>query len=203
MSGPVIIIGIIVLAVAGFLLYRYIQFGKSTKKIHQQEFDRIQPLLTKLDNGEKPSQEEVYAYAANMLTRTNTYLLMQKHGFTDIFPAEFYTFEKAAESNLARWLEFPTELDACPDKMEHVKRVTVDFDGKSNFVHYEVFKFRVNEPHWGAKNGWMIGIAGAYFDDSKPYDKLPSTFSRLNSFESTTPEDEAAWVHKNISLKRR
>jgi hypothetical protein len=56
------------------------------------------------------------------------------------------------------WLKFPTELDACPDEMEHVKRVTFDFNGRNHFVHFEVFRYRVNEPRRAAKAGWMPGV---------------------------------------------
>lgn len=110
---------------------------------------------------------------------------------------------KGAESNLANWLEFPTELDACPDEMEHIKRVTFDFDGRNNNVHYEVFKYRVNEPHWAAKNGWMLGVVGPFFDDSKPYDHPGATFSRTGStVDKVSPDEEAKWVHENISMRR-
>jgi len=111
---------------------------------------------------------------------------------------------KSAESHLANWLEFPTELDAIPDEMEHIKRVSIDFDGQGNNVHYEVFKYRVNEPHWAAKDGWILGVVGPYFDDSEPYSPAVATFSRVSStVDKMTPEEEARWVHENISMKRR
>jgi hypothetical protein len=87
--------------------------------------------------------------------------------------------------------------------MEHVKRVTFDFDRQNNFVHYEVFKCRVNEPHWAAKDGWFLGVVGPYFDDSKPYDFPQATFSRIDStIDKITPDEEAKWVHENISMRR-
>jgi hypothetical protein len=145
---------------------------------------------------------DVLPFATNLLTRETTFQLLNEHGKTDLFPKELYSIEKGAESNLANWLEFPTELDSCPDEIEHVKKVTIDFD--SNNVHYHVFKFRVNEPHWAAKDGWMLGIVGPYFDDSEPYHFPGATFSRLNSkFDTTSPDEEAKWVHENISLRRR
>ena len=86
--------------------------------------------------------------------------------------------------------------------MEHIKRVTIDYDGQSNFVHYEVFKFRM-EPHWAAKDGWLLGVVGPYFDDSQPYDPVGSTFSRLSSkFDLISADDEAKWVHDNIAKRR-
>jgi hypothetical protein len=57
--------------------------------------------------------------------------------------------------------------------------VTINFDEEGNKVDYHVFKYRVNEPHWAAKDGWMLGVVGPYFDDSKATDWPHSTFSRL------------------------
>ena len=71
-----------------------------------------------------------------------TYQLLSDYNKINLFPEEYNTLVKGAESNLANWLEFPTELDACPDEIEHIKRVTFDFDGQDNFVHYEVLSIK-------------------------------------------------------------
>jgi len=198
-----IVILIIVLSILTFLVYRFIKVRTQNRKINQQRFDRIKSLCDRLENGEKVTQKDVYEYAKNIQTREMTYQLLHEHNMTEIFPQEYNSIIKAAESNLANWLEFPTELDACPDEIEHIKRVTFDFDGQNNFVHYEVFKYRVNEPHWAAKDGWILGVVGPYFDDSKPYDHPGATFSRVSSrLETITPDEEAKWVHEHISMRK-
>lgn len=195
-----IIVGLIVAVVVVFVLYRYLTVKRQNNQLNEQQFERIKPLHDKLKNGQPVTEQEVRAFAENILTRETTYLLLQQYNKTHLFPKELYTIVKGAESNLATWLEFPTELGACPDEIGHVKRVTLDFDGQNNFVHYEVFKYRVNEPHWAAKNGWILGVVGPYFDDSNPYDFPHATFSRIGV--ETTPEEEAKWVHENISLRK-
>lgn len=203
MSLPVIIISIIVLAVITLIAYRIFAFNKASRLTSLKIFERIRPLYEMLEKGQQPSTEEIYAYAKNMLTRETTFRLLHERNLATIFPPEFYTIEKAAESNLANWLEFPTELDACPDEIEHVKRVTIDFDGEQHYVHYEVFKFRMQEPHWAAGDGWLLGVVGPYFDDSQPYDFPHSTFSRLSSrFSIVSADDEARWVHNRIAKRR-
>jgi hypothetical protein len=198
-----IIIGLIVLVIAIFATYRIITVKKQNNKLNAERFERVKELYDKLERGQTLTEKDVLPFAQNLLTRETTYQLLSDHNMTDLFPKEYYTIEKAAESNLANWLEFPTELDACPDEIEHIKRVTFDFDGQNNFVHYEVFKYRVNEPHWAAKDGWILGVVGPYFDDSKPYDFPQATFSRISStFDKVTPDEEAKWVHENISMRR-
>ena len=198
-----IIIGLIVFAITIFALYRFIIVKMQNQKLNKQRFERIKPLYDKLENGQLVTEDEILIFAKNLLTREMTFHLLNDHNKTALFPKEYYTLIKGAESNLANWLEFPTELDACPDEIEHLKRVTFDFDNQNNFVHYEVFKYKVNEPHWAAKDGWNLGVVGPYFDDSKPYDFPHATFSRIGStLDNVMPDEEAKWVHENISMRR-
>ncbi|PKB15217.1 hypothetical protein [Flavobacterium sp. 5] len=199
-----IVICVLILAIAIFALYRFIIVKRQNNKLNKERFERIKELYEKLESGQELSKQTVKPYAENLLTRETTFKLLEEHNKINLFPEEYLTIIKGAESSLANWLEFPTELDACPDEIEHIKRVTFDFDGENNLVHYEVFKYNVNEPHWASKDGWCLGVVGPYFDDSKPYDFAQSTFSRVDSkFEKITAEEEAKWVHENISMRRR
>jgi len=197
------IIIILVLLLISFVIFRVIKTGKKTQKLNADRFEKIKPIYEKLESGQAVTHEDIFPYAKSYETREACFSLLKEHNKSELFPKEFYSIVMAAESNLANWLVFPTELDAYPKEMEHVKRVTLDFDGKNNYVHYEVFKCRVDEPHWAAKDGWFFGVVGPYFDDSKPFDFPGSTFCRINStVDKISPDDEAKWVHENISLRR-
>lgn len=203
MSTLLSVIIVIVLIIVSFIVYRRITFNKLSKEMVLKKLERVHQLHDRIEKGEILTQQDIHPYAKNILSRAITFQFLRYHNLTDLFPREFYTFEKAAESDLANWLEFPTELNACPEEIEYMKRVTIDFDGKNHWAYYEVFKFRSNEPHWAAKNGWTLGVVGPYFDNSNPYDKTPGTFSRFgNRFDKTSPEEEVDWVHKNISLRQ-
>lgn len=200
--GTLLIIILILIAIAGFVTYRIISVRKAGRETLQRRFKRIQSLYDKAESEQPLMPDEVYPFAKNILTREATFNILKDHGLQELFPKEFLSFEKAGESYLANWLEFPTELDACPDEMEHIKRVSFDFDGQNNFVHYEVYKYRINEPHWAAKDGWMVGVVGPYFNDSQPYDHPQATFSRVSStVDKVSPDEEAKWVHENITNK--
>lgn len=128
-----------------FLTYRWIKVKIQHRKLNGLRFERVKELYYKLENKDELTPSDILPYAQNLLTREFTFRLLDEHGKTHLFPEEFNTFIKAAESQLSNWLEFPTELDSCPDEVEHIKRVTFDFGG--NHAHYEVFKYRVDEPH--------------------------------------------------------
>lgn len=201
--STLIIIIVILLAVAAFVAYRIISVQKAGRETLQKRFKRIQPLYDKVESGETVTGEDVHDFAKDILTRAATFNLLKNNGLSHLFPKEFYSIEKAGETYLANWLELPTKLDACPDEIEHIKRVTLDFDGQHDVVHYEVYKYRLNEPHWAAKDGWILGVAGPYFDESDPYDHPQATFSRTTSTaDKTSPDEEAKWVHENIADKK-
>jgi hypothetical protein len=196
----IILLGLLIITIR---FYRFILFANANKKISQRRFDRVKPLYNKLKDGGLITKDDVYVYAKNLMTRATAFELLRLSNLVGIFPGEFNTFEKAAESNLANWLEFPTELNACPDYIQHIKRVTINIDEENYFVHYEVFEFKVNEPHKAAKKGWMLGVVGPYFDDSNPYDYPSCTFSRFNLISNTiSADEEAKWVHENILMQR-
>lgn len=197
-----IIIGLLVLVIVVFAVYRLLTVKRQNNKLNAERFNRVKELYNKLESGQGITEYDVLPFAKNLLTRQTAFQLLADHDKTNLFPKEFNNLISSAESNLANWLEFPTELNACPDEMEHIKRVTFDFDGQNNFVHYEVFKYKVNEPHWAAKDGWILGVVGPYFDDSQPYDFPQATFSRVSStLDKVTPDEEAKWVHDNIAIR--
>ena len=201
MKIVLIIIGGIVLLIILFLIYRYYAFKKERTQTHKKRFERVQPIYEKLENGEEVKKEDVFEYAKDNKTREMIYQILHEHNKIELFPREYLTIESGAECNLVNWLEFPTELDKAPDDIKHLEKVKIEFDG--NDVFYHVFKYMTVDPHWAAKDGWMLGVVGPYFVDSKPYDFPGATFSRCNSkVGEVEPEIEAKWVHENIALKR-
>ncbi|PXY41501.1 hypothetical protein DMB65_05985 [Flavobacterium cheongpyeongense] len=195
-----IIIGIAVSVLLLLAIYRYIVVNIQNRKLNKVRLGRIEPIYQKLRNGLEVREDEVLSFASDLLTRKITFQLLKEYKKLELFPNIFNTIEKGAETDLANWLEFPTELDACPDELELEEKVTIDFDG--NKVCYCVFKFRTYEPHWAAKDGWMLGVVGPYFDDSKPYDFV-SVFSRFTSKQAEiSAKEEAKWFHENIAMVR-
>lgn len=201
LASIMIFTALVIITTGYFVGRNIISFRKACEQASWKRFERVQVLYDKLLAGQHITQYDIYGYAKNPMTREVTFQLLQKMNLTTLFPTEFYTIEKAAESNLANWLEFPTELGACPDEIEHLEKVSIETEEQSNLVHYHVYKFKMNHPHWAAIHGWMVGVVGPYFDNSEPYDHPKSTFSRLaKRVDMNFPGDEARWVHENISF---
>jgi hypothetical protein len=192
----------LVLLLAGFIAFRYIKVRWDAGKHSKLRNQRIQPVWELLEAKRFVPDHLIEKYARPVSTRFDLFDALHQNGLADRFPTELNSFEKAGESILATWLEFPTELGALPDEIAFLERFQIDYDGLANWVYYDVFRFRVNAPHWAAKDGWMLGVVGPYFDESKPYIQANSTFSRLNKVGEITPAAEALWVHQNISLRK-
>ena len=204
MKITLLILGGLVGLIICFVIYRLIKVNYQSKVINRLRWSRLKPLYDKLHSGSPVTEADVLPFAENVLTRNLTFAMLNGLKRIELFPEKYDTLVMNAESNLANWLEFPTELNACPDQMEYVKRASFDLDDQGRKAHYEVFRYRVNVPHWAAKYGWMVGVSGPFFDDSKPYEgQGGATFSRMETEGKISPDDEALWVHKHITMRRR
>ncbi len=193
-------LGIVVSLVVGFLVYQNWKVGRQTKRLVKARLERVKPLMVKLEAGDSLNPDDVLPFADSLGSREMTYELLKEHGKLAVFPERLMTIVSSAEANLATWLEFPTELGAIPDELEHVQRVAIPMEDQ--VVYYEVFRFRMNAPHEMSQAGWMLGVVGPYHENSLPYDFPRATFSRLSEASTTSPEAEARWVHENISFKQ-
>jgi hypothetical protein len=82
-------------------------------------------------------------------------------GHFELLDEKWRTQEAFAESDMVCWLTHPSELCAVPDQIEPLGKLPFLTDDVVEGLLY-VYRFRVDEPHWAAKDGWMVGWAGPY-----------------------------------------
>lgn len=192
-----ILIGIfaLVAAVGISLLGWYYYLRWRFRKVVAVRFQIIAPFIKKLERRETILKAEVDGLARNSMLRHATYRALEAYGRLELFPQDFLTIEKGAESLLTTWLEFPTELGEAPHEVELF--TTVAIDGILSHTYY-VFRYRMKNDHWAAGYNWMFGVVGPYHPSSRPYDIPTRIFSRFNRIDTTTAEGEARWVHENV-----
>ena len=188
MLALIVAIGVVLLGWYYYLRWRF-------KKVVATKYRDIAPLIKKLEDRENILKGEVEIIARNGTLRHATYRALEAYGRIELFPSNFLTIEKGAESLLITWLEFPTELGEAPHEIE--LSTTIALDGILNLT-YLVFKYRMLKNHWAERYNWMLGVVGPYNPSSKPYDIPARIFSRFNPADTTTPEREARWVHENV-----
>lgn len=178
-----------------FLRNWYVQI--KLKHLSSIKYNALKALIQKLDSGTAVGEEELAAIAQIPSLRLVLYGVLGAYERTELFPKEFYTEERGAESHLVDWLEFPTELGRPPDEIFLLKNVTLHLPLQ---IHYYVFKFRTSAPQWANKLGWMLGVCGPYNDHSAPFEIPRKIFSRFNPVDLIKPEGEVQWVHEQIKL---
>jgi hypothetical protein len=194
-----IIIGLTLIIVLTFLFVAYHAFyvnHRSQMRI-ENKLKTFKPLIDKLFKKENIEEGDVISLAKNPSTRHVLFGILEEYGRTELFPHEYYTTEKGAESFLVNWLEFPTELNATPEKIEFVTTITVI--EPANPVDYFVFKYTKLLQSVKTDEVWMLGVAGPYTPTSKPYDIPLRVFSRFNVAGTVNPLEEVTWVHQNIA----
>ena len=126
-------------------------------------------------------------------TRRVLYDRLLDLGRSSLFPPRWRTKEALAESDLVRWLVFPTELGRPPDEIELMARVPVT--SEEGAAEYFVYRFRTLEPHWSAKNGWMAGVAGPYLvAEPLPKGGASGCFSQFTAWEELSAEQHARQI---------
>jgi hypothetical protein len=143
---------------------------------------------------EKKHVEDV-AHHAEM--RNWLYVALRRLGKSSLFPETYRTQKAFAEANMVNWLVYPTELNRVPDEIELMKVVTVDTGLPGGIYDYYLFRFRTNEPHWAAKNGWIAGVSGPYLRKDQPTtDALGDTFSSFAKWDAKTPDEHVGDIRE-------
>ena len=185
---------IIVLLVAGAVVFRDGYIKRKVRKLANRQYHIVAPLIQKLNVQQSVSKLEVLTMVKDPALRFAVYRILQEYKRNDLFPLEYFTRIKGAEGFLVNWLEFPTELGSPPEEIEFLTLVTIQ---ENEPLDYYVFRYMAKKQPPG-QSDWMLGVTGPYRNDSHPYDVPLRVFSRFNTEDKVTPEEEAMWVHTNI-----
>jgi hypothetical protein len=193
-----ILLGILVLTILTVIIVFVNDYllKRKFRRFIEKKYQEVYPLKEKLDANVVIIDNDILNLIIQPGYRQAVYQLLSNYKREDMFPKEYFTQEKAAESFLVTWLEYPTELGKAPDEIELLTKVLLD----ENLAYY-VFKFRSNKPQWAARFHWMTGVVGPYAEGSMPYAIPKRVFSRFNTVDAISPEREVRWVHENINQR--
>jgi len=191
---------VLILLAAGMLMFRDHYVKWKFRMMAARKYEVVSPLIKRLASNEVVTQVEILQLAKDPALRHGVFRALAIYNQSALFPIEYHTREKGAEGYLVNWLEFPTELGNAPDEVEFLTKVAF-FDGEE--LDYYVFKYKTKIPHWVGKNNWMLGVSGPYLKNSLPFDVPLRVFSRFNTVDSISPEQEVQWVHNNINQRGR
>jgi hypothetical protein len=192
-----ILLGILVLTILTVIIVFANDYllKRKFRRFIEKKYLEVSPLKEKLDANKVIADNDILNLLIQPGYRQAVYQLLSNYKREAMFPTEYFTEEKAAESFLVTWLEYPTELGKAPDQIELLTKVVLN----ENSTYY-VFKFRSNKPQWAARLNWMMGVVGPYGEGSMPYVIPKRVFSRFNTVD-ISPEREVRWVHENINQR--
>jgi hypothetical protein len=186
-----------VLAVVAVIAWLYARAVRGQQRAYGALLHRISAVTEALARGETPQEALLERFAANRETRKVLFDVLDEAKRRDLFPPEYLAWDKLAEADLIAWLCHPNELGAPPSEIELAAQVPAPASTLADATYF-VFKYRMREPHWAAKDGWLAGVAGPYDTSGAPCSSARGTFSRFERFESRTPEEHVAAVHQSV-----
>lgn len=182
----------IILVFLAILILAYVIYDRWNMKewSHQIPFRShgIEELVLNLENGTQPDNSLIISLCRDPVDRQHVFHVLKSYHKTFLFPDKFYTYEEAAKSNLAHWIQHQSIRMMAVDVIEvHSKISKREGD-------FYIMKFRLHTDSEIKKANDLIGIAGPYTKDSKPYDWTESTGSLFHEFDPGTIDDAIAEI---------
>lgn len=160
------------------LLYEVLKLGRANISYYT--------VSTLLNAKKSIPDETVTQLAADLEYASMTYVLLERHGQADRFPAECATEEYLAKSTMIRWLVYPTELGQLPDEIEYLGKVK-----KQEVYHIFRFKSGSNNLDNETKGKWLIGWSS---EEGGTF----SNFDLYADFEQKTVEKTLKFIKKKL-----
>jgi hypothetical protein len=192
-------LAVVVLLVA-FIAWRWTSVRRGARRRDDALLDRIEPLGRRLDAGETVSPGEFAALAARPEIRYVLFEVLRQMNRADLLPTNYSSSVQEGESALAYWLMHPNELQGAPEEIQLVETVRTTVDGLGADFH--VYRYRMPQGHWAAKDGWLLGLAGPMRSGSEPYAEMPGAFSRAGDADGkVTPAELVDWYVGMLKAK--
>lgn len=190
----------IVVLLSAFVWWRYTSVARGARQRDQRILPLIDPIGEKLASGKQPSIEEIENVANKSYARPFLYQALKHFERLDLFPKRFTTPEAQAESKLAYWMMHPNELQDAPETIELSEKVTRQLDGEK--VDFYVFRYQMTDGHWAARDGWLLGLAGPFFENDVPYSGVAGAFSRCgDKYAEIKPDELVEWYIEMATRK--
>lgn len=182
---------VLVLIVA-FVIWRWTSVARGANQRDEKLIAALDPIGKKIEAGETVSPLEISALAAKPEIRFMLFGALRHIKKTELLPTGYSSSVAQGESALAYWMMHPNELQDAPEKIEFIETVTRPVDGRAADFH--VYRYKMPDGHWAAKDGWLLGLAGPMPVDTEPYSEMPGAFSRSGDIDGQVkPSDLVDW----------
>ena len=156
-----------------------------------------QPLLTRVQQREPVTVDEVLALANRPELRHFLFNALREFQREDLFPHDFDDIAAQGAASLAYWMMHPNELEEPPEKIELAAQVERTVD--CTVLKFFVYRFKMREGHWEGQK-WILGITGPMRDIAPAYAKMHPAFARCGDIDGKANYNEIVnwWVKLNV-----
>jgi hypothetical protein len=172
-------IGVLGVAFAVFVWWRYTSVARGARQRDEKIHQMLDPIGERLARKQPVSPDEVAALADRPQVRPMLYAMLKHYERLDLFPARYLDVKSQGEAQLAYWMMHPNELHDAPEKIELVETFTRQLGADGETGEFLVFRYKMAEGHWAARDGWILGMAGPFLKDDVPYSGIAGGFSRV------------------------
>ncbi len=170
------VVATVIVLLTAFVWRRYTSVARGARQRDEKILPLIDPIGEILATGQQPTPEEIERVANKSFARPYLYEALKHFERLDLFPKYLTTPEAQAEAKLVYWMMHPNELQGAPDEIELAEEIVRELDGQD--CSFFVFRYRMADGHWAAKDGWLLGLAGPFYESDVPYSGVAGAFSR-------------------------
>ena len=185
MLKAIAIAGVLIVA---FVIWRWMSVGRGASQRDEKLIARIDPIGKKIEAGETVSPQEVAALAARPEIRYMLFAALRQMKKPELLPTAYSSSVAQGESALAYWMMHPNELQDAPEVIEFIETIKRPVDGREADFH--VYRYRMPDGHWAAKDGWTLGVSGPMAIGAEPYSDMPGAFSRVGDIDGKVKPSE-------------
>ncbi|HUQ72627.1 MAG TPA: hypothetical protein VM165_24070 [Planctomycetaceae bacterium] len=177
---------------AAFIGWRYTSVARGRRQRDEKLLRILDPIGYRLSKKEKVTADEIATLSRQPKFRPMLYRMLEHFERLDLFPSEHLSISAQGAGILSYWMMHPNELQDAPESIELVEEVKRRIrGGRASFL---VFRYRMIPGHWAEKDGWLLGLAGPFFDDDLPYSGIASGFSRCgDKYGVVKPSELIDW----------
>ena len=180
--------GVVIALLVVFIIWRWTSVSRGMRQRDEKLLVRLKPIGKKIESGQVVSAQEIEGLAVKPEIRYMLFAMLRQMGRLDLLPTQYSSSIEQGKSALAYWMMHPNELQDAPEAIEFVETVKRTVDGYE--VDFHVYRYKMPEGHWEAKEGWILGLAGPMKSGVEPYSEMTGAFSRVGDVEGKVKPSE-------------
>lgn len=191
---------VVVALLVAVILWGVMSVARGMRQRDKKLLVRLAPIRTRIAAGQTVSQQEIDELASRPEIRFMLFSMLRDMKRPELLPTGYSSSVAQGESALAYWMMHPHELQDAPEAIELVETIRKPIDGQD--AEFHVYRYKMPEGNWAAKDGWLLGLAGPMKPGAEPYSSRPGAFSRASDVDGKVKPSELVDWYIGVARRR-